>query len=365
MDIDLAQYATIDNLKILGGAVAALILVGVIGSFFLKKIRDENDNFLKVFYRNLFNPVKYLVIVTVLFTAVKQIEAEWVENPAIGQGYTIVLIFLMAWLVFNLINAFGDLILKRFNIDIKDNLNARMVHTQIRVVSRLLKAIVAIIAVAAALMTFDEIRSLGVSLLASAGMASIVIGLAAQKTIGNFFTGLQIAITQPIRLGDAVVVEGEWGWIEEINLTYVVVKIWDWRRLVLPISYFVDNPFQNWTRRTASIIGTVSLYLDYSMPVEPLREELDKILEQTDLWSEDVKVVQVIDASEKTMHIRILVSAVDSPTAWDLRCFVREKMITFIQENYPEHLPKLRTELEGEIYGQKVEDLSDGHSQQG
>lgn len=344
----MSEFFETQNLIILGGFVASLVFLHLGGRLARHYSRTETDSFLKIIYKNLIGPVQFLIGVTLFYSLTQQFSITIGGDYILDKGYNVLLVIGFGWLALRLINVVSDFILRRFNVDTKDNLSARAVHTQIRVVTRFLKTIVFLIALSAALMTFETIRSLGVSLLASAGVASVIIGFAAQKTIANFFTGLQIAVTQPIRLGDAVVVEGEWGWIEEINLTYVVVKIWDWRRLVLPISYFVENPFQNWTRRTASIIGDVILYLDYKMPVEPLRKELDRILDETELWDKDVKVIQVVDTSEKTMKLRVLVSASDSPTAWDLRCFVRERLIAFVQENYPDYLPQHRAIIDGE-----------------
>jgi len=195
------------------------------------------------------------------------------------------------------------------------------------------------------LMMFEQLRVIGVSLLASAGIAGLILGFSAQKVLSNLFAGIQIAITQPIRLDDVVIVENEWGWIEEITLTYVVVKIWDLRRLIIPISYFIEKPFQNWTRISADILGTVYIYGDYTIPVAKLREELTRILQSTDLWDGKVDGLQVTNAKEYTLELRALMSAKDSPKAWDLRCLVREKLVAFVQENYPQCLPKFRTEL--------------------
>ncbi len=200
-------------------------------------------------------------------------------------------------------------------------------------------------------MTFEKIRQLGVSIMASAGVIGIIAGFAAQKSIATLFAGIQIAITQPIRLDDVVIVENEWGWIEEITLTYVVVRIWDLRRLVLPITYFIERPFQNWTRVSADILGTVFLYMDYTVPVRVIREELQKIVKGSDLWDGKVCGVQVTDATQQTVEVRALVSAVDSSKAWDLRCLVREKLLEFLQNKYPDSLPKTRVELEKSILG--------------
>jgi len=198
---------------------------------------------------------------------------------------------------------------------------------------------------AAILMTFDKVRYLGTSLLASAGVAGIILGFAAQRSIGTLLAGIQIAITQPIRLDDVVIVENEWGRIEEITLTYVVVRIWDKRRLIVPTTYFIEKPFQNWTRVSADILGTVFIYTDYQVPVDKLREEFTRILEKSELWDRKTNVMQVTNATDRTIEIRALMSAADSPTAWDLRVHVREKLITFLQENYPDSLPRTRIEM--------------------
>ncbi|GET22415.1 mechanosensitive ion channel family protein [Prolixibacter denitrificans] len=256
--------------------------------------------------------------------------------------YTLLTIFLVTWLIINAIRSIRSILLRRYNLDTKDNLKARKMHTQLRVFERILIAMVLVIAIGIALMSFDKIHKLGVSLLASAGIAGIIIGFAAQKSIGLILAGFQIAITQPIRLEDVVIVENEWGWIEEITLTYVVVRIWDKRRLILPITYFIEKPFQNWTRTTAEILGTVFIYVDYRFPVDKMREALTEILEDTDLWDGQVNVLQVTGANERTLELRALVSAVDSPTAWDLRVLVREKLVEFVQKNYPEYLPQTR-----------------------
>ena len=195
------------------------------------------------------------------------------------------------------------------------------------------------------MLSFDSIRQIGIGLFASAGVAGIIIGLSAQKVVGALLAGVQIAITQPFRIDDAVLVENEWGWIEEINLTYVVIRIWDKRRLILPSTYFLEKPFQNWTRNSADIVGSVFIYTDYTVPFDELRKELDRLLEETELWDKKAKVLQVTDAKESSVEIRILVSAKNSPTTWDLRVFIREKMIAFLQENYPESLPKTRIKI--------------------
>ena len=195
-------------------------------------------------------------------------------------------------------------------------------------------------------MSFDSIKSVGVSVLTSAGLAGIIVGFSAQKALGTLLAGIQIAFTQPIRLDDVVIVEGEWGTIEEITLTYVVIKIWDKRRLVVPTTYFIEKPFQNWTRTTSDILGTVFIYTDYKMNIDALRTQLTHILKNTELWDGDVNVLQVTNANKDAVEVRALMSAKDSPTAWDLRVHVREELIKFIQKEYPESIPRTRIKLD-------------------
>ena len=251
----------------------------------------------------------------------------------------------VAWLLIQMSFALEDVILRRYEIDIKDNLQARKIRTQLQVFKRIVMVVIGIIALGAMLMTFDKVRQLGTSILASAGIVGIIVGMAAQRTITTFLAGIQIAVTQPIRVDDVVIVENEWGRIEEITLTYVVVRIWDLRRLVLPITYFIEKPFQNWTRVTADLLGTVFLYVDYTVPIQAIRDELHRILKNLDNWDGKVWGLQVTNSNERTVELRALMSAPDAPTAWNLRCEVREKLIEFIQKNYPDGLPKVRAEL--------------------
>jgi small-conductance mechanosensitive channel len=238
-----------------------------------------------------------------------------------------------------------DIVNRNFDVDRPDNIKERQVITQVSFIRKIIVFIIVMIGLSLFLLQFDGVRKYGATLLTSAGVAGIIIGLAAQKTIGNLLAGIQIAFTQPIKIGDAVFVEKEWGWIEEINLTYVVVKIWDRRRLVLPITYFTEQTFQNWTRNSADILGSVFLFTDYTIPIDELRKEFESILEKTELWNRNAQILQVTDCTEKTMQIRLLMSANDSPTSWDLRCLIREKMLVFIQQKYPDALPKTRLEM--------------------
>jgi hypothetical protein len=205
---------------------------------------------------------------------------------------------------------------------------------------------IVILAAAIMLLTFPEGRAVGTSLLASAGIAGVIAGVAARSTVGNLIAGLQIAFAEPIRLDDAVVVEGEWGTVEEITLTYVVVRIWDRRRLVLPCSYFVENPIENWTRYSADIVGAIYLYVDYSTPVEEVRAEFEQTVAACKLWNGQTAVLQVADAGERTMQLRALVSADSAADAWDLRCEVRERLLAWLQRQHPGALPRLRADVQ-------------------
>lgn len=248
----------------------------------------------------------------------------------------------LAWMFLGLIKYFQDFLLRRYQLDAKDNLQARRMHTQISIIRKLATVVVIFLAFISILMQFEKFRLIGTGILASAGLAGIIIGFAAQKTIGNLLAGIQIAITQPIRFDDVVVVEGEWGRIEEITLTHVVVRIWDQRRLILPISYFIEKPFQNWTRESSDILGTVFIYTDYSTPVEALRKQLQEILKESQNWDGKVCRLQVTDTTDKAIQLRALMSSSNSGAAWELRCEVREKLIEFIKTKYPECLPRFR-----------------------
>jgi hypothetical protein len=250
-----------------------------------------------------------------------------------------------SWFLLRLTLFVEDLIGIRYDLDVRDNLGARKIQTQVHFFRQVVSVIVIVVAFAAILMTFDRIRQLGTAILASAGLVGVIAGLAAQRTLGTLFAGFQVAVTQPIRLDDVVIVEGEWGRIEEITLTYVVVKIWDLRRLVLPITWFIERPFQNWTRVSADLLGSVFLYTDYTVPVDAMREELHRILDTSEKWDRKVGNLQVTHCSERTVELRALMSAEDASSLWDLRCEVREKLITFIQREYPESLPKTRAVL--------------------
>lgn len=265
---------------------------------------------------------------------------------ALRHAVTIALICALTWLGVRAISGIERAVAMRHPSDIEDNLRARSVQTQARVLSRTAMFLMGLLGVATVLMTFPSVRQLGASLLASAGVAGIVIGFAARPVLSNLLAGLQIALAQPIRLDDVVIVDNEWGRIEEITGSYVVVRIWDERRLVVPLQWFIENPFQNWTRRSSHIIGTVFLWVDYALPLVPLRQELERIVHGAPEWDGRTCVLQVTDADSHAMQVRVLVSSKDSGRSWDLRCKVREGLIDFLQRDYPQYLPKLRIDPE-------------------
>ncbi len=332
---------------VLAGAVVAALLVHIvlfrvlmrIGKYF-EGLPDDS------FARHLGKVTRWLMIVLAVRIAVPLLSLSDNVAEPVQHLLALALIALFSALLIKLTYVFDDYVLHRFNVAEKDNLKARKVHTQLNVLKRIFTVLVILIALATMLMTFERIRSLGTALLASAGVVGIVVGMAAQKTIGTFIAGLQIGITQPIRIDDVVIVEGEWGRIEEVTLTYVVVRIWDLRRLVVPITYFIEKPFQNWTRVSADLLGTVFLYVDYTVPVDSIREELKRLLENSTEWDKKVCVVQITNTTERTVEMRALMSAADASTLWTLRCEIREKLIEFIKDKYPSALPKLRAELE-------------------
>lgn len=251
----------------------------------------------------------------------------------------------MTWLAARCIGGIADTIIMLRPVTSADNLQARRIHTQTRVIARSLMFIAVLIGVALILMTFPEVRTVGASLLASAGLAGIVAGVAARPVLSNLIAGLQIALGQPLRIDDVLIIEGEWGRVEEITGSYVVLALWDQRRLIIPLQWFIEHPFQNWTRSTSQLLGSVMLWVDYGMPLAPVREELERICKTAPEWDGRVCVLQAVDSNERALQIRALVSAADSSLAWDLRCRVREALLQFLQKNYEQFLPKIRSTM--------------------
>jgi small-conductance mechanosensitive channel len=270
---------------------------------------------------------------------------------ALRQPIALLMILGTGWLLIALTSVIDDFIDERFLIDARDNLRARRVHTKFRVLRRTLVIVVVLLTGGAMLMTFPSVRALGAGILASAGTAGIGLGIAARPTVEILIAGVQLALTEPINLDDVVIVEGEWGRIEEINATYVVIRIWDDRRLIVPVNYFLTQPFQNWTRVTAELLGSVSVEVDYGTPVDRVREEVGRIVESSPHWDRRFWNLQVTEAGERTMRLRVLATAGDSGSAWNLRCEIRERLIAHLRERHPVALPRVRMRIDGEPEG--------------
>ncbi|MGO4125624.1 mechanosensitive ion channel family protein [Inquilinus sp. YAF38] len=312
-----------------------------------------------LFWRSLVSrthgPTRLAAMIVAISAAATVAPLTDAETGVVRQVLLLGFIALLGWVALTALHIWMTVYLRRFTLDAEDNLLARKHVTQTRILRRVVATLIVMVTLSAALMTFEEVRQYGISLLASAGAAGLVIGLALQPMLKNMIAGIQLAVTQPIRIDDAVLVENEWGNIEEITATYVVVRLWDWRRLVLPLSYFIEHPFQNWTREGSALIGSVFLYVDHTAPVEEMRRKLDEIAKASPLWDGQVTVLQVTDFHEQVMEIRMLVSARNSGRAFDLRCEVREKMIAWLQQAHPRALPRWRGEVQPpEVEAQEI-----------
>lgn len=327
-----------------------LLLFVILASIFrliMKKWRQRTRNSkspIDDFIVRLFTIPGIWIIFSILLNIFSSLLKEDEGTYAVLQKISLILLILtIGWFIVQVIRALFHYWQKKFDIDNPNNLEARKKLTQMSMIERIAVIAIVFIFVSIALMTIEPVRQLGVSLLASAGVAGIIIGFAAQRSFGQIFSGIQIAFTQPIRLDDVVVIEGEWGRIEEINITYAVVKIWDERRLIVPIDYFLNNPIQNWTRSTSNILGTVFFYVSYDLPVDPLREELALIVKEDPNWDGRVQNIQVTESREWYKEIRVLVSSTNSSMNWDLKVAVREKLIDFINAHYPRSFAKINS----------------------
>jgi small-conductance mechanosensitive channel len=335
----------VSSLLLIGGAT---LLVLALHGFLTRRLQhlvSKRGLFWRSLVRRTFGPGRLALVIAAvsLVSTVAPIPPEW--QAGMRHVLLVATIALVGWIAVTAIHIATIIYLRRFKLDAEDNLLARKHVTQMRILQRAGVTLVVLVTTAIALMTFGPVRQYGVSLLASAGAAGLILGLAMQPVLSNLVAGIQIAITQPIRIEDAIIVEGEWGWVEEITATYVVVRLWDWRRLVLPLTYFIQKPFQNWTRDGASLIGSVFLYLDHTAPIDAMRRKLNEIAEASPLWDKRVVTLQVTDAKEAVIEVRILVSARNAPQAWDLRCEVREKMIAWLREAHRDALPRRRAEV--------------------
>jgi len=324
-----------------GGWVSHKIVFAI-----LRRVVKDRD----VFWRGIVERARKKLRVLMVIIAVGIGVTVSPMDPGPSEQVRAVLLFAfiltLGWLASGVLDMWSVMHLRRFNIATEDNLIARKHLTQTRILQRVAKVILFIVTVGLALMTIAGFRQWGVSLLASAGVVGIIAGLALQPILTNMVAGIQIALTQPIRIDDAVIVENEWGNVEEITSTYVVVKLWDWRRMVLPLSYFITTPFQNWTRENARLIGTAFFYVDYEAPIDRLRAAFETIVRNSKYWDGDVQVMQVTDITERVMQVRCLASARSAPVAFDLRCDIREKLMAFMRDECPEALPRDRLELD-------------------
>lgn len=298
--------------------------------------------------RRASRPMDWLVPLLMLVVALRVLpDADALPAFVLIQHVLVVALLIAAtWLALRCLGTLEMVAIRRYPLDVADNLAARRMITQVRVLRRTADVLLLLLGASAILLTIPGVRQIGTSLLASAGVAGLALGIAAKPVLSNLIAGLQIAITQPIRLDDVVIIQGEWGRIEEITGTYIVVRIWDERRMVVPLNWFMENPFQNWTRTSAQIMGTVFLWLDYGVPTDPLREELGRICRAAPEWDGRVCVLQVTDADQRAVQLRALVSSSDSGRNFDLRCKVREGLIAFVKAHYPQSLPRLRAELD-------------------
>ncbi|BCA79936.1 mechanosensitive ion channel domain-containing protein [Desulfuromonas sp. AOP6] len=321
---------------------AGIALNAFIFKVFGKKISSIEEKF-DIPLKKRFYPISRILIPLFLLILLMQgmpIPEE--VQPTFRKVFSILLIVSFGWLSIEAVLFGRDFLLTRYDIKVKDNLKARAIHTQMNMLVKIAVIAIVLLVTASSLMVFENVRQLGTSLLASAGVVGVIIGFAAQRSIATLLAGLQLAITQPIRIDDVVIVDNEWGQIEEITLTYVVVRIWDLRRLVVPTDYFLEKTFQNWTKNSSDLLGTVFIYVDYSLPIEVLRNQLYEILKDQELWDGKVWRLHVTNATDKTVELRALMSAANASEAWELRCHVREKLLSFLQEHYPDCLPKIR-----------------------
>jgi len=311
----------------------------------VRRLLADRSPFLFSIFTQMRGVTLMALLILVMFIAIPVAPIGTDTAALAAQVMLVAVIVLIGWAAMTALRIAADLYLRRFRLDVEDNLLARKHVTQVRVLLRTADILVLVITLGAALMTFEPVRQYGVSLFASAGVAGIVAGLAARPVLSNLFAGVQLAMTQPIRIDDAVIVEKEWGTIEEITSTYVVVRLWDWRRMIVPLSYFIEKPFQNWTRENSALIGSAMFYVDYRAPVGIIRDKLEEIVKASKNWDGQVVNLQVTDAKEATIELRCLMSARSAGQAFDLRCEVREKLVDFLQKHHPEALPRQRSEV--------------------
>jgi len=331
-----------------------------------RRLRNRERTAWLLVLRETRGPTALAVVIVTIGLGLQLARLEGAMAEVLLRLLQIAFIGLLTWVAIVSVDIFGAVYLRRFRLDVEDNLLARKQVTQIRILKRATVSLIVVVGVAAGLMSFDSVRQYGVSLFASAGVAGLAVGLAARPLLSNLIAGIQIAMTQPIRIEDVVIVEGEYGTIEEITSTYVVVALWDWRRMVLPLSYFIEKPFQNWTRETSSIIGNVTFNVDFATPIERVRAALSDAVRASPLWDGRVVNLQVTDATDASIQLRALMSARTAASCWDLRCEIRERLVLFLQSEMPDSLPRHRQTFE-DLTGVDHAPMqkSNGHRQSG
>lgn len=332
--------------------IVSAILIGLFTKFIITRLfkiyaqrKDTDYSILKSIIVNLGPAVAYFIPLFLLNLFSPLMRMNKLYYQPFDKTIEILLTISFAGLLVRSVRILEDYIYHTYDLNKVDNLKERKVRTQIQFIRKIIVVTIIFLTIAIILLSFESMRKIGTGLLTGVGIGGIIVGFAAQNSLGNLLAGFQIAFTQPIRIDDVLVVEGEWGRVEEITLTYVVLKIWDERRLILPINYFIQKPFQNWTRTSADILGTVFLYMDHTVPIDAIREEFERLIVKSNLWDKRVKVVQVTDVREHTIEIRVLMSSSTSSNAFDLRCYIRENLVTFIQKNFPGSLPRSRNEF--------------------
>lgn len=337
--IEWADAAGLALLAVLAGFAFYKTLVFLVGRF------SKPTSVARIFFDAAARALGTSLCLLALYSVLHSVPQDLALLGAIQHLTTLLLIISLTWVAVALTSAIGDVIVKLNPVLEDEWKRARKIETQTRFLVRGLNIVIVLVGVGGALMTFDSVSKIGTSLLASAGIGGIIIGFAARPVLSNLLAGMQIALTQPLRIDDVVYVQGEWCWVEEVTATYVVLRIWDLRRMIVPLQWFIENPFQNWSRNTADLMGSAMLWVDYGIPVESLREEFARLLGASADWDGVIGTVQVVEAGEKAIQIRFLMSARNSTTLWNLRCYVREQMIAFIQQHFPESLPRYRAQL--------------------
>lgn len=336
-----AQWALL-----LAAVIAAVLIHGAIWRLIARHRRADGGSYWRLANR-LRRPARLLAMVLALVAVVPLLNLSFAWRGWLEQFAIAAIVGIAGWVVMVAVDLLIDRSLEKVSLDSDPDVEMRKHATQLRVLKQTSRILIFLLTAGLVLSTFQSVRQYGVSLFASAGAAGLIVGFAARPVLANVIAGIQIALTQPIRIGDAVIVENEWGWVEEISATYVVIRIWDLRRMIVPLSYFIERPFQNWTREEPSIIGSVIWHLDYTAPVAEMRDKLTELVSASERWDGKVVNLQVVDATPDTIQVRGLMSARNSPLAWDLRCEVREAMIVWLQDRHPGSLPRVRAEMAG------------------